>query len=303
MVKKGEFVGTFLAVLTALISGFSIFANKIFIITLDPTIFAALRAMFIGAIFFVLSLAANNWTFKEFSKFSWKYLALIGIIGGGLAFWLFFSGLKLTTSGKAGFIHKTLPIYVTILAFIFLKEKISKRQLFAVGTMFVGTILLLSATVNPGEFWLNPQLGDLLVLCATILWGVENVLAKKAMIRGENNYVVSFARMFFGAVFLFGVLLFSSKLSLILSLTGQQILYISISTFLLFFYVLTYYASLRYINVSKAASILMISPIITLFLGVFILNEPAPLLQLIGSAIILVGAYFILTSRSEFDRI
>jgi len=147
---------------------------------------------------------------------------------------------------------------------------------------------------------LNPAIGDWLVIAATFLWAVENVAAKKAMINGEHNFVVSFARMFFGGVLLFGVVLLTGKFNSILALTGMQWLYVLGSTALLFAYVLTFYWSIRYINVSKATTILLVAPAITLFLGVVFLGEPTPALQLIGSALILIGAYFVATVRSEF---
>ena len=299
MMKK-EVVGTILVLITAFISGFAIFANKIFVAKIDPLVFTALRAIIIGATFLILSLAINKWSFKNFNKVSWKYLLSIGIIGGGMAFWMFFSGLQLTTGGRAGFIHKTLPIYVTILAFVFLKEKITKKQLIALVVMLAGLIILLSTSITPQELWSNPQLGDLLILGATILWGIENVIARKAMIKGESNFLVSFSRMFFGAIFLFGVILLTNKLSIIASLSPTQWLFITTSTIILFGYVLTYYWGLKYINVSKAATILILSPVITLLLGIIFLGEPAPIIQLIGSALILIGAYFIVTIKVNF---
>ena len=251
----------------------------------------------------MLSFIFGSWKLKENKKINWIYLLIIGIIGGGFAFLLFFNGLKLTSAGRAGFFHKTLPLYVTVLAFFFLKEKINIKQTMALLLMIVGTLVMVSSQIPFGEMWLNPQTGDLLVIGATILWAIENVVAKKAMIKGEHNFVVSFARMFFGGVVLFGIALITNKIGILVELSSIQWMYILISTLMLFGYVLTYYWAIRYINVSKAASILLISPVITLIAGMFLLGEPAPLLQLIGSAIILIGAYFIINVRSEFVRI
>ena len=303
MERKKEAIGTILAIVTAIISGFSIFANKFFIVNLDATVFTAIRAIIIGVAFLVLSFIFGSWKLKENKKINWIYLLIIGIIGGGFAFLLFFNGLKLTSAGRAGFFHKTLPLYVTVLAFFFLKEKINIKQTMALLLMIVGTLVMVSSQIPFGEMWLNPQTGDLLVIGATILWAIENVVAKKAMIKGEHNFVVSFARMFFGGVVLFGIALITNKIGILVELSSIQWMYILISTLMLFGYVLTYYWAIRYINVSKAASILLISPVITLIAGMFLLGEPAPLLQLIGSAIILIGAYFIINVRSEFVRI
>jgi drug/metabolite transporter (DMT)-like permease len=295
-----EALGTLLAVLTAIISGIAIPINKIFVVDLDPTVFTAVRSLIIGVIFLIIASFQSNFDYKKFKKVSWKYLLAIAIIGGAFAFLLFFNGLKLTTAGRGAFIHKTLPLYVLVLAFIFLKEKITEKQLFALLLMFIGTIVLYSAQINPTELWANPSIGDILIIGATFLWAVENVIAKKAMIKGENNFVVSFTRMFFGGLILFGFLLLIGKYDLLLRLQTEQILNIAISTAILFGYVFCWYWSIKLINVSKASTILLLAPVISLLFGVILLGEPVPIRQLAGSVLILIGAYFAASVRSEF---
>lgn len=297
-----ETLGTVLAVITAIVSGIAIPANKTFIIAIDPAVFTAVRSIMIGIVFLALSLWFTHRTARTTKKrfaVSWKYLGAIAIIGGALAFLLYFTGLKLTTASHAAFLHKTLPLYVAVLAFIFLKERITRRYAVAMAFMILGTIAIYATTLSPTEFWTNPQLGDLLVISATFLWAVENVLAKKAMDNGDSNWIVSFSRMFFGGVILFGVVLLTGNVGALFALTGAQLANIVISTALLFGYVLFYYASLRYINVSKAAVLLLLAPVITLAIGVTMLGEPAPLLQLAGSVTILVGAYVMVNVKSE----
>lgn len=125
-------------------------------------------------------------------------------------------------------------------------------------------------------------------------------MAKEAMIKGENNFVVSFARMFFGGLILFSVLILAGNYSLLLNISTEQMFNISISTIILFAYVFCWYWSIKLINVSKASTILLLAPVISLILGLVFLGEPVPMMQLVGSALILVGAYFVVRSRSEF---
>lgn len=297
---KKETLGTLLAITTAFISGLAIPVNKIFVVGLDPTVFTAVRALFIGIIFFILASFQSKFNYKKFKKVPWKYLLAIAIVGGSFAFLMFFTGLKLTTAGRGAFLHKTLPLYITIFAFLFLREKVSQKQVFALALMFIGTILLYSAKISPSEFWLNPSLGDLLVIGATILWAIENTIARKAMIKGESNFVVSFARMFIGGIILFAIVILQDKISLLLALTTQQIINLIISVAILFGYVFTWYWSIKLINVSKASTLLLLAPVISLILGVIIFSEPTPTLQLLGSALILIGAYFVVKIRSEF---
>jgi len=295
-----ESIGTLLAVFTAVISGFAVIANKIFIVNLDPVIFTSIRALFIGIIFFIISSFQCKFDYKKFKMTKWGYLIAIGFIGGALAFLLFFSGLKITTGSRATFIHKTLPVFVTMLAVAFLKEKVTKKQFSGLIVMLLGLIILTYSQVTPNILWSNPSLGDLLILFATVLWAIENVIAKRAMIDGESNFVVTFARMFIGAIFLFLSIPLLGKLDLLFSLTFEQITNILISTIILLGYVLFWYWSIKYINVSKATMILLLAPVITLIFGVTMLNEPLPTDQLAGSVLILIGAYFVTKAKSEF---
>ena len=297
---KKEYLGTLFAIITAFISGLAIPINKIFVVDLDPTVFTAVRALFIGIIFFILASFQSKFNYKKFKKVPWKYLLAIGLIGGSFAFLMFFTGLKFTTAGRGAFLHKTMPLYITVFAFIFLKEKISRRQAYALIIMLIGTLILYSTQITPSDFWLDPSLGDLLVIGATILWSIENIIGKKIMIKGESNFIVSFARMFFGAIILFAVVLLQDKLNLLLTLTIQQIINLSISTIILFGYVFFWYWSIKLINVSKASTLLLLAPVISLIFGIIIFNEPIPILQLFGSTLILIGTFIIVKIRSEF---
>jgi len=300
-----EAKGTILALATAFISGFAIIANKIFVVGIDPTVFTSVRALFIGILFFAIIYYKSKFNLSEVTKslqqVNWKYMAAIAIVGGAAAFLLFFTGLKFTTGGRAAFLHKTLPIYVAVFAYWFLKEKISMKQTYALIIMMLGTVLIFGARIDPAELWANPMLGDFLVLGATVLWAVESTIARRAMLDGDTNWVVSFSRMFIGALILFGVAGVMGKLGLLLALTAQQAVNIAISTAILFGYVFCWYYSIRMINVSKASTILLLAPVVSLVLGVVVLGEAAPLVQLIGSALILIGAYFVVNIRSELS--
>jgi drug/metabolite transporter (DMT)-like permease len=297
-----EALGTILAVITAVISGFSIPLNKIFVVQADPAVFTAVRALIIGLIFLAFAGYQSKRSKKPFKKVPWKYLIVIGIVGGGLAFLLYFNGLALTTTSRAAFLQKTLPIYTTVLAFIFLKEKVSPRQSIALLAMLIGAFFVVSSDVSPAAFWANPAFGDILVLAATVLWGMENVLAKYAMIKDESNLVVSFARMFIGSLFLFSAVIFLGKTGALLSMNPAQLGNVLVSTGILLGYVFCYYWSIKLINVSKASAILLLAPVITLFISVYVLGEPFPLLQRIGAVLILAGAFVVAKERSVFTN-
>ncbi|MEM5877878.1 MAG: DMT family transporter [Candidatus Aenigmatarchaeota archaeon] len=294
---KKETLGTIFAIITAIISGIAIPLNKIFIVNIDPLIFTAIRSIIIGTVFLFISLSAKKID-KKF-KVKLPHLLLIALVGGALAFYIYFSGLKMTTGGRAAFLHKTLPLYVALLSFIFLKEKIDKKLMIAIFLMFMGTISIYYGQIKPSQLWQDPKTGDLLVITATFLWAVENIIAKKVMNQGLHNFIVSFSRMFFGGLILIGFASLTGKLSMINQLDFIQIRNIMLSTLILFSYVFFWYSSIRLINVSKATTFLLISPVISLLLGMILLNEDFTYLQLFGSFLILIGSYFSIKTKSE----
>lgn len=296
---KKENKGTILALLAAIVSGISIPLNKLFIVNLDPSVFTAVRAVIIGVAFLFIVLYQSRTKHIPFKKVPWKYLIAIAIIGGSFAFLLYFTGLQLTTASRAAFLQKTLPLYTAIFAYIFLKEKITKKMSYAIAAMLLGTILIYFSQVAPGSLWPNPSLGDMLIIIATILWAIEAVIAKKVMNMGESNFVVSFARMFFGGLILFGVVILLGQFGALLSLSAAQWTNVMISTVLLFTYVFFWYWSIKYINVTKATTLLLIASVISVIGAVLLFAEPLPPLQLAGSGIILIGAYFIGGEKSE----
>jgi len=300
MGMDNETKGTILALMAAMVSGIAIPVNKLFIVSLDPTVFTAVRSVIIGIVFFFISLQQSRP--RGSKRASWTSLLAIAVVGGALAFLLFFNGLSLTTAGNGAFLHKTLPLWTAVLAFMFLKEKITRRALYALTAMFLGIVALYFAQIAPGDLWRDPQLGDLLVLGAAFLWAVETIIAKRAMVDGETNFVVSFARMFFGGVILLGIALLSGKADAMLALSTVQWAYILASTAMLFGYVLCWYWAIKKINASKATSLLLLAPVVSLVGGVLLFNESVSVQQLIGSAAILAGAYFVSREKSESLR-
>ena len=289
---KTELKGTIFIILAAIFSGISVAINKLFVSTIDPVIFSATRGLIIGIIFFAIIIFTSNLK-KEFEKISWFKILFIGIVGGGLAFLFFFSGLSMTTAIRASFLNKTLPIFTFAIGAIFLREKLQSKHFLALFFMLSGLILIELLNVPK-----DVRVGDLLVIFATILMAIEYSVSKSVM-KTKSNWVVSFSRMFIGSIFLFLFALFVGKFDILLQLSFKQWSYILISTSTLFFYILFWYLGLKNINLSKASALLLLAPPITLILSVIFLHEKIQSYQLIGCFLILFGSYIISRIESE----
>jgi drug/metabolite transporter (DMT)-like permease len=72
----------------------------------------------------------------------WPSLAAISVIGGSVPFLLFFEGLTRASSGDAAFIHKTLVVWVALLAVTLLRERIGPVHVVAIAILVVGQAAL-----------------------------------------------------------------------------------------------------------------------------------------------------------------
>lgn len=279
--------GYFLVFLTAVISGFSVFINKFGVSVVNPFVFTGLKnlsvAIFLAGLIFIL----KDWRIlKSLSPKQWFLLALIGLIGGSIPFLLFFKGLSLTSAVLGGFWHKTMFIYVAVLAAIFLKEKIDKKFLFGGLLLVLGNILLLKQL----SFTIN--YGDVLIVLATLFWASENIISKH-ILRDLKGNIVAWARMFFGALFIFIFLLATGQASSTSSLSLAQAGWVLATSLLLFAYSISWYNGLKYIPASHATAILVLGSPITTLLS-FISSGIIGIQEITASSFIIAGILIIL---------
>ena len=127
-----------------------------------------------------------------------------------------------------------------------------------------------------------------MIFVATTLWAVEAIIAKRVMKQVSSN-VAAFGRMFFGAIVMLIYLALTGKLSLMASLSGQQIGWIAITALFLLGYVSCYYAGLKYAPASIVASILVLGSVITSLLYTIFDAKSYSLEQIAGMLLIAVA--------------
>ncbi|MBU0666281.1 MAG: DMT family transporter [Nanoarchaeota archaeon] len=283
---------------TAIISGISVFLNAFGVKDINPFLFTGAKNFLVAiCLLSTLILFKNFSSLKKLNIKQWTNLVFIGLIGGSIPFLLFFKGLQLISPAQGSFIHKTMILWVGILALIFLKEKINVKLIVGLIILLAGNFLLLKIT----SFDLTT--GALLVFAATIFWSVEIILSKK-LLKNTSGNVLAFGRMFFGSIFIFLYLLFTNQLSGMMSLTTPQLGWIVLTSIFLFVYVTTFYNGLKYIKASTAIAILSLGAVITTILNIIFLDKILMLHQFIGLTSIVVGSLLIsLFSEKSINQI
>lgn len=277
--------GIILSLATAIISGISVFTNGLFVNRTDPVLFVFLRNMMVGVIMTAVIISSGRLSgLKKVTRSDWLKLLGIGLIGGGLPFILFFTGLAQIGAVNANIINKSLFLWVAVLAIPFLGERLKWNAI-------VGYGLVLFALLGGGNSQITLSNGTILVLSATVLWAVEHVIAKKALVN-IPPLVVSWARMLFGLPILISAVIVRGNVSVFIS--GEALIALLVSSVLLSGYMLTWYGAIKHAPVTLVSSILVLAPVITLVLNSTVFNIVTAVSQWYG-AILLVSGVFIIT--------
>lgn len=283
--------GIIFSSITALISGFSIFLNGTFVTKLikDSYLSTSVRNIIVMIFLSALLIGIAKWiSLKKLTFKQWLQLFLIGLIGGSIPFLLFFKGLSISQAAavNGAFIHKTMFLWVAVLAIIFLKEKLSLWQIGALGVLLAGTYL-----AGGPKNWQIGQ-GEKLVLLAVLFWSIEFVIAKRVL-QKLPSLVVAWGRMFFGSLILIGFLIFTHRAGNINNLNLTQWGWLIGTGILLFGYVTTWYSGLKYAPATVVTSILALGFPVTVVLNSIFVTHKLDYKQLLGVILICLTVYFI----------
>lgn len=252
--------GILFALITSIVSGISIFYSKISVTKIDPLVLTTARNLYVGIIFLLIVIFTKKMSeFKKINRKNLLQLILIGLIGGGIPFYLFFSGLQLIGAQTGNIIHKSLFIWVTILGMIFLREKLN--PLYVISYIFVIVGIFFFA---PFKFTFGR--GEIFIFSATLLWAAENIIAKKVL-KNVSSDLLGLFRMGIGSMVLLGFTLLSGKERVLLSLNQTQLTTIVIGATILVFYVFFWYRALKYAPVGLVTLLLTFSVVVGNFLN------------------------------------
>lgn len=280
--------GIILAFLTATISGLSIFYNKLVLIKgIDPFSFNIIKNGGVAVLFSVIILFSSKR--KELfllDRGRWLKLWAIAIIGGSIPFILYFQGLTKLSAVNANIIHKSMFIWVALMAIPILGEKLNIYQvigysLVAVSNLFIG-----------GFSGFSGGSGEVMILAATLLWAVENIIAKITL-KDIDVLIVAWGRMFFGVIIIVAVALFQNKLILITKLNSSQMTPVLVSIVFLTSYVYVWFKGLKEAPATLVTSILVLATPITNLLSAIFISHNLTGKQLGTTMIMILGVFLI----------
>ena len=225
-------------------------------------------------------------------------LLIIGVIGGGLAPFLFFEGLNKTTASDASVLEGGELLFTAMIALIFFKERLTKIGYIGIFITIIGIISISFLSTTNSLHLINFKLnfGDILIILSTLCWGLDNNVSKMISKKITNTAKIVMIKSLIGGILLLVISYLSTYILNVQISHLPYLLFLGIGGFglSLFFFI----ESLRIIGTLKTITIFSTSAIFGLILSHFLLNEKIGILQIIATVLVLGGLYFV--NKDEF---
>lgn len=292
--------GALLALAAAAVSGLSVFLNEYAVkqaanSATYTTAKNLVAALLLAAVAATLMRGGLSRSVRELSRRQLLALLFIGVLGGGVAFALFFEGLRHTSATDAAFIQKSLVVWVAIAAVPVLGERLGLGHLAAIALLVLGQVFLVGGASALG----HAGGGQLMILLATLIWSGETIVAR-ALLRSLPSQLLAAARMLIGCALLVLYLLASGQGHSLFALGASGWIWVLVTGGLLTLYVTAWLAALARAPAIDVTAILVVGAFITALLDAAAGHSSlAP--HALGLALIVAGTatMFTLTLRSR----
>lgn len=292
MIEKEKYLPYLSSTSAALIFGFSFLFTKEALYEIAA--FHLLGLRFGSAVILLLILKAFNVIKVDYKEKNVKQLIPIALVQPAAYFSFETFGVKYTNSSEAGVMIAIIPVIVTILAVIFLKEIPSRMQVIFIGISVSGAIFIIIMKSNEAG---SRMIGLMVLLLAVLCASTSNILSRKLSVV-FNPLEITFVMMCSGAVFFNGIAILQHLISgnvlyyfepLSNIKVVSAVLYLGILSSVLAFFLSHF--TLSKIEASRSAVFANLSGVISILAGVLIRHEAFYWYQVVGAIMILTGVW------------
>jgi len=159
--------------------GSSFVATKIVLRELNPTTIIPIR---FGMGLLILTVANRRGNFRPIDLKAMPMLALLGFLGITLHAWLQATGLKTVAATVTAWVIATIPVFVALLGWAFLGERLSLLRLGGIVLAASGAVTVVSGgdlrALLAGRVG---TVGDILIGISALNWALFTVLSKRVL--------------------------------------------------------------------------------------------------------------------------
>jgi drug/metabolite transporter (DMT)-like permease len=281
------------ALFTVIVWGATFIATKIALREVSPATIVWIRFSIGTLILGAVVAARRQFALPERSE--WLYFAMLGFLGVTFHQWLQATGLQTAQATTTAWIVATTPVFIAILGWIALKERLNGAQVIGITLAAFGVLLIVSKG-NFGALFTGKEgtFGDFLILVSSVNWAVYTILSRRELARHPAARMMFFVMLLgwiFVNIWIFG---FGPGLSEIPNLTSSgwgAILMLGIFGSGLAY--IAFYDALQEIPASQLGAFFNVEPLVTTILASFMINEAITAVTLIGGAIIILGIWLV----------
>ncbi|QEN07066.1 DMT family transporter [Oceanispirochaeta crateris] len=215
-----------------------------------------------------------------------KYLLPMVLFQPCLYFLLESNALRFTTSSQAGVISSFVPLFVSLGAWMFLKEKLHKRGIWGL-ILSISGVVALTLLNKSNESGQRLILGNIMEVGAMVCAAANMLIIKKLSSR-YNPWTMTMMQCFAGVIFFMpGFFLIQEQGWVLNSQTILLLLYLGAPVSLGAFGL--YNLGMSRMTASGASVFINLVPVVAVLAGWILLNESLTALQMMASIAVILG--------------
>ncbi len=272
-----------LIILGQLIAGGTFPIAKIAVSSIEPFTLALLR-FGIASVAMLLIIVATG-RVRKIERGDWLRFIMIGLLAVPLNQLLFLYGLKFTTAGRSALYYGATPIFVFLMAILYLNEKVTPLKIIGIAASFAGVaVILRGGRMDEGMFF-----GDFLVILAVIAWAAYTVFGKSLLRKYGSLTVTAYALIIGTLAYLpIGIIpAIRFDYSQVPDAAWLSLLYIAIMTSVVSYSI--WYWALARMEASKLAIFQNLQPVFAAILSMLVVSETFGFDFYLGGALVIGG--------------
>jgi drug/metabolite transporter (DMT)-like permease len=281
------------ALFAVIVWGATFIATKIALREASPATIVWLRFGMGTVILGIVVIARKQFALPE--KGEWVYFLMLGFLGVTFHQLLQATGLQTAKATTTAWIVATTPVFIAILGWLWLKERLNGIQIIGIVLAGLGVLLIVSKGNIKALFTgAEGTFGDLLILISSVNWAVYTILSRRELARHPAARMMFFV-MLLGwllvNIWIFGFGPGISEISTLTSSGWGAILVLGIFGSGLAY--IAFYDALQEIPAAQLGAFFNVEPLVTTVLASFMINEAITAITLVGGAIIILGIWLV----------
>ena len=261
---------------------------KISAVVFGPILLVTLRLLIAGLVFMPLLLQKKK---RLLFKSYLPAIIIIAIVSNAIPFTMFAYASLGATSNMLGILNGTTAFLTTVIAYFWLKESVTSKQIIGLLLGFVGVLIL----VNPS----NGSTTFIASLCAMIgssCYAFNAVYLQKYHSNSDKKVLIGWS-MLFGGIFMIPLASFNLPNSMpdinsILALLWLSVISTGVGY-------LAYVRLIDRIGAVKTVTLTYLLPVFSIIWGAIFLQEQITFIILGGFMFVMMGMYFANTSKKS----